>query len=93
MVLGWNGVEGRKKRKEKMKEAERKVVLLTFPSDPATEHQFCDIEGSTPYPGVRNLSNDRSNRKMQNKVMKCHFLPRELAKLDSDNTQCWMDEH
>lgn len=42
--MEWRG--GR--RGKKMKEAGRKVVLLTFPSDPATEHQFCDIKGLTP---------------------------------------------
>lgn len=38
MFLEWNAVERRKKRKEKVKEAETKMVLLTFPSDSAKEH-------------------------------------------------------
>lgn len=62
------------------------MILLTFPSDSAEEHQFCrslaDVKGSTPLTGnVRNLSNDRQSRKMQNEIMRCHFSPRKLAKL------------
>lgn len=92
MVLEWNGVERRKKRKENER-SRKESGSADIPFRSSHRASVLRYKRVDTFPGVRNLSNDRSNRKMQNKVMRCHFPPRELAKLDSDNTQCWMDEH